>query len=101
MSGLSPVARSLIQAGVALARNDGPGFIAAFRRHDWKTIAVDVVEAELTLAAAIPGPQQAAAALALKLLPLGVALLAFLVAHGHNSGEGGLGAAPEGHSSII
>ena len=66
---IAPLARSLIAAGAALARDDGAGFIAAFRAHDWKTVAVDLSEAELTLAAAagVPG-----AGLALKLLPLGI-----------------------------
>lgn len=81
MSPLSPFSRALLTAGVSLARDDGPGFIAAFRKHDWKTVALDLVEGELTLAAAVPGPQQAAAAIALKLLPLGIAVVAYAAAH--------------------
>ena len=81
MSALSPAARALIHAGVSLAHDDGPGFIAAFRAHDWKTVARDVVEGELPLAAAVPGPQQAAAAIALKLLPVGIAVLAYAASH--------------------
>ena len=93
---LSPTSKSLINAAVSLGKSDGPGFIAAFKAHDWKTVAYDVVKAELTLAASVPGPQQAAAALALELLPVGIALLKYAVANGHNSGEGGIGRRPEG-----
>ena len=66
---VSPIAQALISAGLALARDNGPDFIAAFRAHDWKTVARDVVLAELTLAAAIGVP---GAGIALKLLPLGL-----------------------------
>lgn len=94
---LSSVARSLVAAATSLARDDGPGFIAAIKRHDWRTVAIDVVTAELTLAAAVPGPQQFAASLALKLLPVAVTLAAH--AHPHNSGEGGIGRLPEGEGN--
>lgn len=96
MAGLSPTSKSLINAAISLGKDDGPGFITAFKAHDWKTVAYDVVEAELTFAASVPGPQQAPAALALELLPLGVACLKYAAAHGHNSGEGGVGRKPEG-----
>ncbi len=59
---LSPSAQSLVDAALALARDDGPRFIAALKAHDWKAAARQVVLAELQLAAA--------AALALRLAPL-------------------------------
>mgnify|MGYP000923947252 FL=1 len=64
---LSSVAASLVDAGIALVRDNGPEFVAALKAHDWKTVAVDAVVAELTLAAAagLPG-----AAIALKLVPV-------------------------------
>ena len=64
---LSPVAQSLLMASMALARNDGPRFIAALRAHDWKSAAQQAVLAELELAAAagVTG-----AAIALRLAPL-------------------------------
>jgi hypothetical protein len=96
LANLSPTSKSLIGAAVSLGKNDGPGFMAAFHAHDWKTVAYDVVKAELTLAAAVPGPQQPAAALALELLPLGIAFVKYAAANGHNSGEGGIGRKPEG-----
>lgn len=94
MSGLSPLATSLIQAGVSLVKNNGPSFIAAFKAHDWKTVAIDVVTAELTLAATagVPG-----AGIALKLLPVGI----YMAQHPHNTGEGGIGAKPEGNGGIV
>lgn len=76
MSALSPAADGLLRAGLAILRDDGPAFLAAFRAHDWKRLAFGVVEAELKLAAAAPGPQQGAANVALKLLPVGLAVLA-------------------------
>ncbi len=64
---LSPTAQSLLTAALALARNDGPRFIAALRAHDWKAAARQAVLAELELAAAagVTG-----AAIALRLAPL-------------------------------
>ena len=64
---LSSVAASLVDAAIALVRDNGPEFVAALKAHDWKTVAVDAVVAELTLAAAagLPG-----AAIALKLVPV-------------------------------
>lgn len=64
---LSPLAQSLLMAALALARNDGPRFIAALRAHDWKAAARQAVLAELELAAAagVTG-----AAVALRLAPL-------------------------------
>ena len=93
MSGLSPLAQSIIRAGLAFLKDDGPGFIADIKRHDWKAVAIDVVTAELKLAAAagVPG-----AGIAIKLLPLGV----YMAQHPHNSGEGGIGAAPEGNGNL-
>ncbi|MBX3525524.1 MAG: hypothetical protein KDJ20_08320 [Hyphomicrobiales bacterium] len=49
---LSPVAQSLLDAAVALARDDGPRFVAALKAHDWKAAAKQAVLAELELAAA-------------------------------------------------
>jgi len=95
---LSPQAQALIKAAADLIAHDGAGFMAAISRRDWKTVALDVVTAELTLAAAVPGPQQFACGLALQLLPVAVTLAAHATAH--NSGEGGIGAAPEGNSSV-
>ena len=64
---LSPQSQSLLSAALALARNDGPRFIAAIRAHDWKAAAKQAVLAELELAAAagVTG-----AAIALRLAPL-------------------------------
>ena len=64
---LSPVAQSLIDAAVALARDDGPRFVAALKAHDWKSAAKQAFLAELEFAAAagVRG-----AALALRLAPL-------------------------------
>lgn len=64
---LSPSAQSLLDAAVALAREDGPRFVVALKAHDWKTVARQAVLAELELAAAagVRG-----AALALRLAPL-------------------------------
>ncbi|MFO1167545.1 MAG: hypothetical protein U1E19_05405 [Rhodoblastus sp.] len=64
---LSPVAQSLLAAAIALARNDGPRFIAALRAHDWKAVARQAVLAELELAAAAG---VSGAAIALRLAPL-------------------------------
>ena len=64
---LSPVAQSLIDAAVALARNDGPRFVAALKAHDWKSAAKQAVLAELELATAV-GVR--GAAIALRLAPL-------------------------------
>ena len=49
---LSPVAQSLLAAAIALARNDGPRFIAALRAHDWKSVARQAVLADRDLAGA-------------------------------------------------
>ena len=64
---LSPSAQSLLDAALALARDDGPRFIAALKAQDWKAVAGQAVHAELELAAAagVRG-----AALALRLAPL-------------------------------
>lgn len=64
---LSPSAQSLLGAALALARDDGPRFIAALKAQDWKAAAKQAVLAELELAAAagVRG-----AALALRLAPL-------------------------------
>lgn len=90
---LSPAAKSLIEAGVSFAKNDGPGIIIAIKRHDWRTVAIEAVALELELASAAGVPF---AGLALKLLPLGV----YMADHPHNSGEGGIGLPPEGYGSI-
>ena len=68
---LSPAAQSLIDAAVALARDDGPRFIAALKAHRWKQAAIGIALAELKLAAAanVPG-----AAIARRLAPLAAAL---------------------------
>lgn len=64
---LSPSAQSLVDAALALARDDGPRFVAALKAQDWKAVARQVVLAELELAAAagVRG-----AALARRLAPL-------------------------------
>jgi hypothetical protein len=64
---MTPLAQALIDAAASLVKEDGPGFIAAFKAHDWKTVAEDVVLAELALAAAagVPG-----ASIAVKVAPL-------------------------------
>lgn len=69
MTALSPLAQSLIEAGVSALNDNGPGFIVHIKSHDWASAAVDVVAIELELAAAagVPG-----AGLALKLLPVAV-----------------------------
>ena len=71
---LSPSAQSLVDAALALARDDAPRFIAALKAQDWKAAAKQLVTAELQLAAAagVRG-----AALALRLAPLAE----FLSAH--------------------
>lgn len=93
MSALSPAADGLLRAGLAILRDDGPAFLAAFRAHDWKRLAFGVVEAELKLAAAAPGPQQGAANVALKLLPVGLAVLAW-------APRAGVAAQPEGAGNV-
>jgi len=49
---LSPASQSLVDAAIALLRDDGPRFIAALKAHDWKAAARQAVLAELELAAA-------------------------------------------------
>ncbi|MDE2102515.1 MAG: hypothetical protein KGL39_35035 [Patescibacteria group bacterium] len=94
--GLSPFASSLIGASTAILRDDGPAFIAHIKAQDWGALALDVVTAELKLAASIPGPQMVPAGMALKLLPVAI----YMARHPHNSGEDGIGAPPEGASNI-
>lgn len=64
---LSPSAQSLVDAAIALAREDGPRFVVALKAHDGTAVARQIVTAELELAAAagVRG-----AALALRLAPL-------------------------------
>ena len=64
---LSPVAQSLVEAAVALARDDGRRFLAALKAHDWKAAAKQAVLAELELAAAAG---VSGAAIAPRLAPL-------------------------------
>ena len=64
---MSPLAETLVKAAADLIQKNGEGFIAAFAAHDWKTVAITVVEAELSLAAAAGVPFAGVAA---KLVPL-------------------------------
>ena len=86
---LSPSAQSLVDAALALARDDGPRFIAALKAYDWKAAARQVVLAELQLAAAagVRG-----AALALRLAPLAE----FLSAHPADPASPAMGKATGG-----
>lgn len=94
--GFSPETQALINASLAFLNDDGPGFIEAWKAHDWGTVALKVIKAELVVAAAIPGPQQFAAGVAIRLIPLFV----FAANHPHNSGENGIGADPEGNGNV-
>lgn len=68
---LSPRAASLVDAALALARDNGPAFVAALKAHDWQTLAYQTLRAELALAAAAGAP---GAGLALALLPVAIEL---------------------------
>lgn len=68
---LSPLAQSLVDAAVALAREDGPRFFAALKAHDWRAAGTDVILAELKLAAAAG---LRGAEIALRLAPLAAAI---------------------------
>ena len=63
---MSPAAQSMIDAAVSLTRGYGGAFIAHLQAHDWKSVGLDIVQGELTLAkaAGVPG-----AGLALSLMP--------------------------------
>lgn len=85
----NPQAKAILAAAQSLAGGDGAKFIAAFKAHDWGTVATTAITDALTIANAAGVPFTG---LALKLLPVGI----YMAKHPHNSGEGGIGAAPEG-----
>ena len=88
-----PRAKAIIAAAQSLAAGDGASFVDALKAHQWGSAAVIGIEDALTIANAAGVPF---AGLALKLLPVAV----FMAQHPHNSGEGGIGAAPEGNSNV-
>lgn len=93
MSALSPQAEALIKAAAAFVNDDGPGLIAALKAHRWSDAAWLSATDGLQLAAKAGVPY---AGLAAALVPF----VRYAATHPHNSGEGGIGAAPEGNSSV-
>ena len=88
-----PRARAIIAAAQALAAGDGESLISELKAHHWKDATITAITDALTIANAAGVPF---AGLALKLLPLAV----FMAQHPHNSGEGGIGAPPEGNANV-
>lgn len=93
MGALSPQAEALIKAAAAFVKDDGPGLIAALKAHKWSDAAWLAATDGLQIAAKAGVPY---AGLAATLIPF----VRYAANHPHNSGEGGIGAAPEGNSSV-
>lgn len=94
MSALSPQAEALIKAAAAFVHDDGPGIIAALKAHNWSEAAWMAATDALKIAAKAGVPY---AGLAATLIPF----VRYAASHPHNSGEDGIGAAPEGNSSVV
>lgn len=93
MGALSPQAEALIKAAAAFVKDDGPGLIAALKAHRWSDAAWLAATDGLQIAAKAGVPY---AGLAATLIPF----VRYAASHPHNSGEGGIGAAPEGNNSV-
>lgn len=94
MSDLSPQAEALIKAAMAFVYDDGPGLIAALKARTWSDAAWLAATDGLKLAAQAGVPY---AGLAVQFLPL----VRYAATHPHNTGEGGIGALPEGNQNVI
>lgn len=93
MGALSPQAEALIKAAAAFVHDDGPGLIAALKGHRWSDAMWLAATDGLQIAAKAGVPY---AGLAATLLPF----VRYAASHPHNTGEDGIGAAPEGNSSV-
>jgi len=93
VSALSPQAEALIKAAAAFVHDDGPGLIAALKAHKWSDAAWLAATDGLQIAAKAGVPY---AGLAATLVPF----VRYAATHPHSTGEGGIGAAPEGNSSV-
>lgn len=93
MSALSPQTQALLKAAAAYVNNDGPGLIAALKAHRWSDAAWLAATDGLKIAAEGGVPY---AGLAATFLPL----VRYAASHPLNSGEQGIGAAPEGNSHV-
>lgn len=87
-----PRAQAIIAGAKSFAAGDAQKLIQAFKSRDWSTVEHIALTDALTVADAAGVPY---AGLALKALPL----FEYAAHHPHNTGEGGIGAAPEGPST--